>query len=91
MIEPDALSADNSWDTEEDDDEEVYYADDFESTSGKQKNPRTCPEQRGKLILNVTNPPSEPSTSLSTFGSYYALPPTWHYQMASPQIFYHTV
>ncbi|KTG35827.1 hypothetical protein cypCar_00003562 [Cyprinus carpio] len=44
VIEPDALSADNSWDTEEDD--EVYYADDFESTSGKQKNPRTCPEQR---------------------------------------------
>lgn len=89
MIEPDALSADNSWDTEEDD--EVYYADDFESTSGKQKNPRTCPEQRGKLILNVTNPPTEPSTSLSTFGSYYALPPTWHYQMASPQIFCHPI
>ncbi|XP_052440707.1 zinc finger MYM-type protein 4 isoform X2 [Carassius gibelio] len=84
VIEPDALSADNSWDTEEEDDEEVYYADDFESTSGKQKNPRTCPEQRGKLILNVTNPPSEPSTSLSTFGSYYALPPTWHYQMDDP-------
>uniref|UniRef100_A0A8C2BT03 Si:ch211-173p18.3 n=2 Tax=Cyprinus carpio TaxID=7962 RepID=A0A8C2BT03_CYPCA len=82
VIEPDALSADNSWDTEEDD--EVYYADDFESTSGKQKNPRTCPEQRGKLILNVTNPPTEPSTSLSTFGSYYALPPTWHYQMDDP-------
>ncbi|XP_043073785.1 zinc finger MYM-type protein 4-like isoform X2 [Puntigrus tetrazona] len=81
-IEPDALSADNSWDTEEDD--EVYYADDFESTSGKQKNPRICHEQRGKLILNVTNPPTEPSTSLSAFGSYYALPPTWHYQMDDP-------
>ncbi|XP_016298822.1 zinc finger MYM-type protein 4-like isoform X2 [Sinocyclocheilus anshuiensis] len=82
VIEPDALSADNSWDLEEDD--EVYYADDFESTSGKQKNPRTCPEQHGQLILNVTNPATEPSTSLSTFGSYYALPPTWHYQMNDP-------
>ncbi|XP_050993318.1 zinc finger MYM-type protein 4 isoform X3 [Labeo rohita] len=83
VIEPDALSADNSWDIEDDDDE-VYYEDDFESTSGKQKNPRTCSEQRGQLILNVTNPPTEPSTSLSTFGSYYALPPTWHYQMDYP-------
>ncbi len=88
MIEPDALSADNSWDTEEDDE---VYSEDFKSTSGKQKNPRTCPEQRGKLILNVTNQPTEPSTSLSTFGSYYALPPTWHYQMASPQKCCHTI
>ncbi|XP_052388906.1 zinc finger MYM-type protein 4 isoform X1 [Carassius gibelio] len=83
VIEPDALSADNSWDIEEEDDE-VYYADDFESTSGKQKNPRTSPEQHGQLILNVTNPPTEPSTYLSSSGSYYALPPTRHYQMNDP-------
>ncbi|KAL1256000.1 hypothetical protein QQF64_014061 [Cirrhinus molitorella] len=87
VIDPDALSADNSWDIEDDDDEdddEEYYADDFESNSGKQKKPRSCTEQRGQLILNVTNPHTEPSTSLSTFGSYYALPPTWHYQMDDP-------
>ncbi|XP_042632889.1 zinc finger MYM-type protein 4-like isoform X1 [Cyprinus carpio] len=82
VTEPDALSADNSWDIEEDD--EVYYADDFESTSGKQKNPRTCPEQHEQLILNVTNPTTEPSTYQSTFGSYDALPPTRHYQMNDP-------
>lgn len=89
MSDPDALSADDCGDIEEDDD--VYFADDFESTSGKQKNHRTCPVQRGeqsKLILTVTN--QSTSTSPSHFGTYYALPPTWYYQMVSPHIFCHT-
>ncbi|XP_067268318.1 zinc finger MYM-type protein 4 isoform X3 [Chanodichthys erythropterus] len=90
---PDVLSADDCGDIEEDDDDDddVYFADDFESTSGKQKNHRTCPVQRGqqsKLILTVSNqststsPSHSPSTSI--FGTYYALPPTWYYQMDDP-------
>ncbi|XP_051991636.1 zinc finger MYM-type protein 4-like isoform X1 [Xyrauchen texanus] len=35
-------------------------------------------ELQSKLILTVPN--SEPSTSSSSLGAYYALPPTWHYQ-----------
>ncbi|XP_067282647.1 zinc finger MYM-type protein 4 isoform X5 [Pseudorasbora parva] len=84
VSDPDALSADDSEDVEEEEDKEVCFADDIQSTSGKQKNPRTCPVQRGqrqsKLILTVTNQ----SPSPSVFGTYYALPPTWYYQMDNP-------
>ncbi|XP_051729200.1 zinc finger MYM-type protein 4-like isoform X5 [Ctenopharyngodon idella] len=86
VSDPDALSADDCGDIEEDDDD-VYFADDFESTSGKQKNHRTCPVQRGqqsKLILTVTNQSTSTSPSPSIFGTYYALPPTWYYQMDDP-------
>lgn len=85
MSDPDALSADDCEDIEED--EKVNIADDFQSTSGRQKNHRTCPVRRGqrqsKLILTVTNQ----STSPSVFETYYALPPTWYYQVVSPHIF----
>ncbi|CAM4631844.1 unnamed protein product [Leuciscus chuanchicus] len=82
VSDPGALSADDCEDIEED--EKVHIADDFQSTSGRQKNHRTCPVRRGqsqsKLILTVTNQ----STSPSVFETYYALPPTWYYQVNDP-------
>ncbi|XP_051527024.1 zinc finger MYM-type protein 4-like isoform X2 [Myxocyprinus asiaticus] len=40
-------------------------------------------ELQSKLILTVPN--SEPSTSSSSLGAYYALPPTWYYQSDEPE------
>ncbi|XP_056105679.1 zinc finger MYM-type protein 4 isoform X2 [Rhinichthys klamathensis goyatoka] len=95
VSDPDALSADDCGDIKEEEvhladdcgdikeEEEVHLADDFQSTSGRQRNHRTCPVRRGqrqsKLILTVHQ-----STSPSIFGTYYALPPTWYYQVNDP-------
>ncbi|XP_039536681.1 zinc finger MYM-type protein 4 isoform X3 [Pimephales promelas] len=84
VSDPDALSADDCGDIKEE--EEVHLADDIQSTSGRQRNHRTCPVRRGqrqsKLILTVTNQSTSPSPSKS--GTYYALPPTWYYQVNDP-------
>ncbi|XP_077052160.1 zinc finger MYM-type protein 4-like isoform X3 [Siphateles boraxobius] len=84
VSDPDALSAGDTGDIEED--EKVHLADDSQSTSGRQKNHRICPVRRGqcqsKLILTVSNQSTSPSPSI--FGTYYALPPTWYYQVNDP-------
>ncbi|XP_005159757.1 uncharacterized protein isoform X2 [Danio rerio] len=84
-IDPESQSIDDSFDFE---DEEAYFDDDddIQSTVGRQKNPRSCPGERlqSRLILTVTNPSTEPTTPPSVFGTYYALSPTWYYQMDDP-------
>ncbi|KAK7125024.1 hypothetical protein R3I94_019168 [Phoxinus phoxinus] len=86
VSDPDTQPAEDCGNTDED--EKVRLADDLQSTSGRQKSHRTCPVRRGqrqsKLILTVTNQATSTSTSPSIFGTYYALPPTWYYQVNDP-------